>query len=169
MILETLFRVTPRPAAEKRKFIDDVGLDRDYLKITVEEFQRDARNWLAKFNTFGLGKQNYPVFVVSTAIYASKKGEKVLLTKDTIIDCNATYLYLPSLSKTKDNLLPLEISYTEMKRWKSQTKNQPNWIQIQLHAEWSELNENISYLEFHLEDLQLEKLEKILRDKNIVL
>jgi hypothetical protein len=128
---------------------------------------QDARQWLGKFNTSGLVKQTYPVFVNVDSIYGSKNGEKILIAKNSIIDCNATNIMIPVLSK-EDKFLPLEISYIEMRQWKSQRKTLPCWIQLQMNPEWTTQNENISYMEFQLDELYLGKLERIFRDRNIV-
>jgi hypothetical protein len=38
LILELLFRLTPSSPKEKRGFVEEVGLDRDFLNITREHF-----------------------------------------------------------------------------------------------------------------------------------
>jgi hypothetical protein len=91
----------------------------------------------------------------------------VLLIEKAIIDCNAAGLMVPSLSKSDFNL-PLDIPYSEMKRWKSQTKQRPFWIQIQLKPAWISHNSEITYLEIQLDSKEMDKLERVLRDKEIV-
>jgi hypothetical protein len=55
-----------------------------------------------------------------------------------------------------------------MKRWKSQTKREPYWVQIQLESTWVAHNDGITYIEIHFNSEEMQKLERVLHHKQIV-